>query len=59
MTVRTVRSSACINVVRGTGGTHHGPTRLVPHGRLPQAAFVMLRFSQLREVAASTMPRLL
>lgn len=25
---------ARINVVRGTGGTHHGPARLVPRGRL-------------------------
>lgn len=33
---------ARINVVRGTGGTHHGPARLVPPRRLTR---VMLRFT--------------
>jgi len=36
--------------VRGTGGTHHGPARLVPRGRLPRVAFVMLRFAHRKTI---------
>jgi hypothetical protein len=41
---------ARINLVRGTGGTHHGTARLVPRGRLPRVALVTLRFAHRNSI---------